>query len=250
MSTLRLFSPEPLRANAGFTLGSEQARYVGRVLRLRPGDALTVFDGSGGEYAARIGTITKQSLQLNVGEHHARNTESPLRLRLLQAVSRGDRMDIVVQKGTELGVGRISPVLTEFSIVKLQPERAAKRVAHWTKVAASACEQSGRNEMPPIDAPRPLHEVLYDEASPGDSRILLDPAAGKPLPSIERPAGQLTILIGPEGGLSSNEKEQAQAAGFEAVSFGPRILRTETAALAAIASLQSMFGDLGNDVQR
>lgn len=247
MSTVRLFSPVQLCANAELSLGSEQARYVGRVLRLGPGDSLTVFDGNGGEYAANVGTITTKGLRLNVGKHNSRNTESPLRIRLVQGISRTERMDIVVQKGTELGVYQISPVFTEFSVVKLDPRRAAKRLGHWTKIAASACEQSGRNEMPLIDAPQALHEVLDAAALHGAACLVLDPTAARTLPSIVRPSGQLTILIGPEGGLSDIEKEQARAAGFAAVAFGPRILRTETAALAAIAALQSLFGDLGNN---
>jgi 16S rRNA (uracil1498-N3)-methyltransferase len=245
MSKQRLFCPVRLSANTSLSLGSERARYVGRVLRLRSGDALTVFDGSDGEYPANVVTITKQALELNVGKYSSRSTESPLRIRLLQGISRGERMDIVVQKATELGVHRISPVLTEFSVVKLEPERAAKRVAHWTKVAASACEQSGRNELPLIDTPGTLYDVLDDENSQDGLRLVLQPGAEQPLPSIVRPEGYVTVLIGPEGGLSDKEQERAKLFGFAAVSFGPRILRTETAALAAIACLQSMFGDLG-----
>jgi 16S rRNA (uracil1498-N3)-methyltransferase len=249
MSKTRLFSPIQLNANKELSLGSEQAHYVARVLRLRAGDALTVFDGSGGEYPANVDTITKQALELNVGAHNSRSTESPLRIRLLQGISRGERMDVVVQKATELGVHRISPVLMDFSVVKLEAERAAKRVAHWTKVAASACEQSGRNELPLIDSPGTLYEVLDEEKSQDDIRLVLDPGAKQPLPTISRPNGYVTILIGAEGGLSDKEQERAQFAGFEAVSFGPRILRTETAALAAIACLQSLFGDLGEQPQ-
>jgi len=245
MSTQRLFSPVRLSANTSLTLGSEQARYVGRVLRLRSGDTLTVFDGSGGEYPANVVTISKQALELRIGDHNSRSSESPLRIRLLQGISRGERMDFVVQKTTELGVHRITPVLTDFSVVKLEPQRAAKRVTHWMKVAANACEQSGRNELPVIDTPSTLYEVLDDEKSQDGLRLVLDPGAQQPLSSIFRPEGHATVLIGPEGGLSDKEQERAQLAGFAAVSFGPRILRTETAALAAIACLQSMFGDLG-----
>lgn len=244
MSTQRLFSPLRLSANTSLSLGNEQARYVGRVLRLRSGDALTIFDGRGGEYAAIIDTITKQALELKVGGHSERSTESPLRIRLLQGLSRGERMDIVVQKTTELGVHRISPVLTEFSIVKLEEKRAAKRVAHWSNVAASACEQSGRNEMPLIDMPESLSAVFDDVESRSGMQLLLDPRAMRTLPSIPRPKRDVTVLIGPEGGLSEKEQERAKLAGFAAVSFGPRILRTETAALGAIACLQSLFGDL------
>ena len=245
MSTQRLFSPVRLSANTSLALGSEQARYVGRVLRLRSGDTLTVFDGSGGEYPAHVVTISKQALELRVGDHNSRCSESPLRIRLLQGISRGERMDFVLQKTTELGVHLITPVLTDFSVVKLEPQRAAKRVTHWMKVAANACEQSGRNELPVIDTPATLYEVLDDEKSQDGLRLVLDPGAQQPLSSVSRPEGHATVLIGPEGGLSDKEQERAQLAGFAAVSFGPRILRTETAALAAIACLQSMFGDLG-----
>ena len=158
-------------------------------------------------------------------------------------------MDIVVQKATELGAHRISPVLMDFSVVKLNAARAAKRAAHWAKIAASACEQSGRNELPLIDEPKPLHESLAAATDKDETRIFLDPAAAKPLSNIEQPAGSLTVLVGPEGGLSDNEKEQTQCAGFAAVSLGPRILRTETAAVAAITALQVLFGDLGGQLR-
>ena len=243
MSTSRLFSPIQLRANTELSFGSEQARYVGRVLRLRPGDALTVFDGSGGEYPATIGTITKQELNLSVGEHVSRSAESPLRIRLVQGVSRGERMDIVVQKATELGVQRISPVLTDFSVVKLEPDRAAKRRVHWQKIAQSACEQCRRNIVPAIDAPQSLLDWFGDNAGSDSLQLILRADARDSMPAIDIPGNDLTILIGPEGGFSKAEYERATVAGLRAVRLGPRIMRTETAALAAISIAQTTWGD-------
>lgn len=243
MSTSRLFSPIQLRANAELSFGSEQARYVGRVLRLRPGDTLTVFDGSGGEYPATIGTITKQKLNLSVGEHISRSAESPLRIRLVQGVSRGERMDIVVQKATELGVQRISPVLTDFSVVKLEPDRAAKRRVHWQKIAQSACEQCRRNIVPAIDAPQSLLDWFGDNAGSDSLQLILRADARDSIPAIDMPGSDLTILIGPEGGFSEAEYERATVAGLRAVRLGPRIMRTETAALAAISIAQTTWGD-------
>jgi 16S rRNA (uracil1498-N3)-methyltransferase len=243
MSTLRLFSPVQLRANATLSLGSEQARYVGRVLRLRPGDLLTVFDGSGGEYSATIGKVTREELNLDVGEHFARNTESPLRVRLVQGVSRGERMDMVVQKATELGVHRISPVLTDFSVVKLPPDRAAKRHMHWQKIAQSACEQCRRNVVPAIDAPQSLDDWFANDAGTGEPQLILTAEAPDTMQAIELPDRDLTILIGPEGGFSTAEFERAAIAGMHAVRLGPRVLRTETAALAALSIAQATWGD-------
>jgi 16S rRNA (uracil1498-N3)-methyltransferase len=243
MSTSRLFSPLQLRANTELSLGSEQARYVGRVLRLRSGDALTVFDGSGGEYPATIGTITKQELNLSVGEHISRSAESPLRIRLVQGISRGERMDIVVQKATELGVQRISPVLTDFSVVKLEPDRAAKRRDHWQKIAQSACEQCRRNIVPAIDAPQSLLEWFGDNTGSDKPQLILRADARDSMPAIDMPGSDLTILIGPEGGFSEAEYERATVAGLKAVRLGPRIMRTETAALAAISIAQATWGD-------
>jgi len=249
MSRTRLFSPVPLPANTDVTLVGDQARYISRVLRLKPGDVFTIFDGKGGEYPATVTTISKTTVQINIATICRRNVESPLAIHLLQGVSRGDRMDFVVQKATELGVQRITPVLTEFSVVKLEPKRAKKRAQHWSNIAISACEQCGRDILPHIDAPQPLRDWfgqnMDNKLASTDTRILLRPAAESALESIAEPAGELTLLVGPEGGFSDAEYEQAEIAGFRAAGFGPRILRTETAAIAAIAVLQSLHGDLG-----
>lgn len=246
MSSTRLFSPAPLSANTDVTLTGDQARYIGRVLRLKPGDGFTIFDGTGGEYLATVATVGKTQVQISIGTLDKRNAESPLAIHLLQGISRGERMDFVVQKATELGVRRITPVLTEFSVVKLDLKRAKKRAQHWSNIVISACEQCGRNILPVIDAPQPLRNWFGDNLASADPRILLRPDANAPLGSISKPQGVVTLLVGPEGGFSDAEYEQAEIAGFKAAGFGPRILRTETAAIAAIAVLQSLHGDLGH----
>ena len=243
MSTPRLFSPIQLRANAILSLDSEQAHYVGRVLRLRAGDGLTVFDGSGGEYSATVDKVTKQQLNLSVGHHVSRDTESPLRIRLVQGVSRREKMDIVVQKATELGVHRISPVLTDFSVVKLGPDRATKRRDQWQTIARSACEQCRRNIVPVIDTPQSLVDWFADNAGGDEMQLILRADAVDAMPAIDVPGSELTILIGPEGGFSEAEHERATAAGLRAVRLGPRVMRTETAALAAISIAQATWGD-------
>ena len=225
------------------SLDSEQAHYAGRVLRLRAGDALTVFDGSGGEYSATVDKVTKQQLNLSVGGHVSRDTESPFSIRLVQGVSRGDRMDIVVQKATELGVHRISPVLTDFSVVKLGPDRATKRRDHWQKIARSACEQCRRNIVPVIDSPQSLIDWFADNSGGDERQLILRADAEDAMPAIDMPGSELTILVGPEGGFSDAEHERAAAAGLRAVRLGPRVMRTETAALAAISIAQATWGD-------
>lgn len=245
MITTRLFVPLPLAANQTVCLEGEQARYLGRVMRMRIGDTIVVFDGSSGEYPAEIVEIAKQRVLVELGDERARDVESPLTIHLVQGVSRGERMDFVVQKSTELGVNRITPVLTERSVVRLDHKRSGKRQLHWTRIAQNACEQCGRNLVPQIDQPVALSEWLDQEPSADEARLLLRPGAEQSIKNIGRSPTSLTILIGPEGGLSDTEYEKALYAGFEAVALGPRILRTETAALAALAVLQSQFGDLG-----
>ena len=238
----RLYVPVPLESGAALPLDPDRSHYVSRVLRLRAGDELVLFDGRGGEHAGSIAQASRSGVTVTVGERTGREAESPLAIRLIQGISRGERMDFVVQKATELGVSRITPVLTEFSVVRLDPAKAAKRAEHWSKIAQSACEQCGRNRLPEIDAPQALSAVL-DSQAPGDTRIVLQPGAGRPL--AQRPEGtRVDLLIGPEGGLSDGELAKAAAAGFVPCSLGPRILRTETAALTAVAVLQAAHGDL------
>ena len=245
MAQTRLHVAGSYGAGSDMTLGSEQARYLGRVLRLRVGDDLLVFDGEGSEFQATITKMDKTSITVRVGEKTHTSAESPLRVHLVQGISRGERMDFIVQKATELGVKRITPVLAEFGVVKLDADRAAKRREHWHRVAISACEQCGRARVPLIDAPIRLKTWFGSRPQQVDSDIILKPGASTPLRRIGSPVTKICLLIGPEGGFSRTEYEDAEVAGFQAVSLGPRVLRTETAATASIAILQSEWGDLG-----
>lgn len=244
MPSVRLFSPVEVSPNRPLTLDGERAHYVGRVLRLKVGAKVVVFDGHGGEYAATVRRISKNGLELAVGEHDPREAEPPLKIHLVQAVSRGDRMDVAIQKTTELGVTRITPVLSERSVVRLSADRAARRLEHWISIARNACEQCGRNRLPRIDPPCTLAEWLGQNADGDDNGIVLHPEGGTPLTELGAADAVLTLLIGPEGGFSDGELELATGAGYRPAAMGPRTLRTETAAIAAIAILQSHFGDI------
>jgi 16S rRNA (uracil1498-N3)-methyltransferase len=245
MPLTRLHVDDELASGGRVALAEAQAHYVGRVLRLRPGDTLMLFDGSGSEFEAIVRRIGNDCVELAVGARNATNTESGLHVQLVQGISRGDRMDFVVQKATELGVKRITPVLTRHGIVRLDARRVDSRRAHWESIATSACEQSGRVRPPLIDEPLPLDAWFRAKTSRTDVDLILRPDADQALAALPAPATKLCLLIGPEGGFSAAENDAATAAGFRAVSMGPRILRTETAAVAALAVVQSMWGDLG-----
>jgi 16S rRNA (uracil1498-N3)-methyltransferase len=239
----RVFVEAPLSGGAAVKLTGTAANHVTRVLRLRVGEELTLFNGTGGEFAARIEAFTASTVTVAVGAERAVERESPLLLTLAQGVSRGERMDLVMQKATELGVTRLVPVLTERSVVRLDASQAERKLAHWRAIAIAACEQSGRNRPPEVSPPQALADFLRAGAASG-TRLLLAPAAQLRLPEIPRPVTAVTVLIGPEGGLTHEEQERAVAAGFVGVRLGPRVLRTETAALTALALLQQEFGDL------
>jgi 16S rRNA (uracil1498-N3)-methyltransferase len=239
----RVYVDAPLAAGTRVTLEGGAARHVTRVLRLRVGEALTLFNGSGGEYAASIEQSQGGRVAVAIGEQRAIERESPLALTLAQGVSRGERMDLVVQKATELGVSGLVPVLSERSVVRLTAQQADRRLNHWRAIAVAACEQSGRNRLPAIAAPVPLKDFLRS-GTDGVTLLLLSPGAGATLADVPRPVTAVTVLIGPEGGLAPPEQEAAIAAGFKPVRLGPRVLRTETAAITALALLQREFGDL------
>ncbi|HNP63996.1 MAG TPA: 16S rRNA (uracil(1498)-N(3))-methyltransferase [Woeseiaceae bacterium] len=243
MST-RLFVSGELINGAEIELTGDRARYLGKVLRARVGDAVRVFNGDGPEWPAHIQRIEKSRVVLRLGDSIHAGTESPLKVHLVQGISRGERMDFVVQKATELGVKRITPVLTEYGVVKLNDERAEKRREHWQKIAASACEQSGRTRLPLIDTPVSLKNWFGSKPEKVDAELILVPGAAVPLAGIAAPRTKVCILIGPEGGFSDIEYDDADTMGFKAVSLGPRILRTESAAPAALAVMQSHWGDL------
>jgi 16S rRNA (uracil1498-N3)-methyltransferase len=217
------------------------SRHISRTLRMRPGDALAVFDGRGREAPARIEHIGKDRVTLVLGPCSEIDRESALAITLAIAVSRGDRMDTVVQKATELGVHRIRPTLSERTGVKLDPKRWEKKLRHWQQIAVSACEQCGRNRLPDIEEPRTLASVLVQ---PGDfeQRLLLHPAGdAAPLPAA---CASACLLVGPEGGFSDSEVAAAVQTGYLPLQLGPRVLRTETAPLAALSVLQARWGDL------
>ncbi len=229
---------------AEIELDGDQSRYLGKVLRARIGDRVAVFNGEGPEWPATVLRISRNSVCLALGDSVETGTESPLKIHLVQGISRGERMDIVVQKATELGVKRITPVITEFGVVKLDPDRAEKRREHWQRVAASACEQSGRTRPPLIDAPLSLKTWFGSKPPSTDTELILTPAATTSLASLTAPQTKVCVLIGPEGGFSDAEHGDAQVSGFTAVSLGPRVLRTESAAIAALSVMQSLWGDL------
>jgi len=239
----RVYVDAALEPGASLTLTGGTAGHLTRVLRLRPKAALILFNGRGGEYAASIERVQRSEVTVAVGAHESIERESPFPLTLAQGVSRGERMDLVVQKATELGVARLVPVLTERSIVRLDEEQSDRKSSHWRAIAIAACEQCGRNRLPEVGLPAQLREFLRQPC--GDSvRLLLSPSATRRIEDVSRPAGGATVLIGPEGGLSDAEQEDALTAGFTAVNLGPRVLRTETAAIASLTLLQREFGDL------
>jgi 16S rRNA (uracil1498-N3)-methyltransferase len=240
----RVHVPQPLVALAEVKLPEAAAGHLARVLRLRAGDRLVLFDGSGSDFHAEITEIAGSRVRARILERVDGLRESPLAVTLVQAVSRGERMDWTLQKATELGVRRIQPVLSARSVVRLDAQQAERRLRHWQAIVASACEQCGRSVLPRVEAPLELSRYL--ERPCGDvRRMVLAPDGAV---SIGGLAGGLTgveLLIGPEGGLDESELAAAVAAGFEAVRLGPRVLRTETAGIAALAVLQALAGDLG-----
>lgn len=238
MRLSRFFIDAPLSLGQ-HELPEAQAHYIGRVLRHAAGDAVQLFDGSGQEFLGELVEVGKKNVRVELRESFAGLAESPLRLHLGQGLSRGERMDWAIQKATELGAARITPIVSERCEVRLKDERADKRTAHWRQIAISACEQCGRSVLPQIDAPVSLAEWL--QATEADLKLVLHPVA-EPLASHARP-GSLAFLIGPEGGLSDAEVEQARAAGFHAARLGPRVLRTETAPVVALSVAQQMWGD-------
>ena len=240
----RLFVGLPLEAGAKITLPESAGHHAVRVLRLKAGDALTVFDGRGGEYDATIARASRGAVEVDVGPHTAVGRESTLEIELGQGICKGDRMDLVVQKATELGVWSIRPIVCQRTVVKLDSARAERRIAHWRAIAVHAAQQSGRTRVPEVSDVEDFDAWL---ARPGGGQdIVLSPHAGASLSDIAPPppGRPVRLLVGPEGGLAPQEIERARIAGFNGLRLGPRVLRTETAALVALSVLQARWGDL------
>jgi 16S rRNA (uracil1498-N3)-methyltransferase len=241
MRTPRIHHPASLTSGTRIELSDTAANHVSRVLRLPVGAPLILFNGEGGEFSAIINAIDKRRVLVVVGSFQDQEREPPLQIWLAQGVSRGERMDYTIQKAVELGVSRVIPLFTDHCGVQLQGERLEKRIKHWQGVVISACEQCGRNRIPPVDTPATLTQWL---AMPGDGlRLVLAPDAEFSLAQLPAPGGPVTLLIGPEGGLSEQEITLAKQAGYAGLRLGPRILRTETAAVAALAAMLGTWGD-------
>lgn len=243
MPISRIFQPVPLSVGAEISLNESASHHLGRVLRASLRDEIVLFNGHGGEYRAVITRIDKKAVTVEVGEFNAREAESPLELYLVQGISRGEKMDYTIQKAVELGVKKIIPVFTERCNVKLDAERREKRVQQWQSIVISACEQSGRNCVPEVMVPQKLEHWLV---SPDiDCGFVLSPHVTTKLSDSTLPKqARVALLIGPEGGLSDAEMAMVAEKYFLPLNLGPRILRTETAALAAISTLQCYFGDM------
>ena len=236
----RIYHPEPLQGRDELALHEQAAQHVAKVLRLGVGAPLVLFDGHSGQYQANILAVERREVRVRLGEFEAVDIESPLPITLAQGVSKGERMDFTIQKAVELGVSRIVPLDTERSVVNLKGERRDKKMAHWQGVIISACEQCGRNRLPELLPWQALDSWLAQP--PAGIGLLLDPRASEGLTRLPRPEA-VTILIGPEGGLSDKERSTAYQLGYHGLRLGPRVLRTETASLSAIAVLQAHWGD-------
>jgi 16S rRNA (uracil1498-N3)-methyltransferase len=238
----RLFFPGDIPAHGVVALPGEQAHHARHVLRLSEGDVVTLFDGRGTEYRATLERVSRSGISVRVGEVNRVSRESRLAVTLAQGISSGERMDYTIQKAVELGVFEIQPIACERSVVRLAAERAAKRVAHWQAIAAAACEQSGRNVVPRVHPVVSLAQWL--SSLPSDAlRLTLSPDAAMTIREVREPPSRVLLLVGPEGGLSPGERLDAGNAAFAALRLGPRVLRTETAAVAALAAMQTLWGD-------
>lgn len=244
MRTIRIHVEQPLAIGSELDLPAQAAEHVARVLRMAPGAPLTVFNGDGHDYEAVILAVGKREVSLRVEQCHGIDNESPLRLTLAQGVARGEKMDLVVQKATELGVTRIVPLLTERSEVKLDGARAERRLVHWRAVVASACEQSGRARLPEVMPAIPLHSWLRGLRDDGALRLALLPEGTQQVRALNFEHAGGLLVVGPEGGLGERDVAALIDAGFTGLRLGPRILRTETAGLAALAALQAWHGDI------
>lgn len=224
------------------SLSEDGANHVGRVLRMQPGQELVLFNGQGGQYAASITAVDKKTVTVQLGEFQAQEVESPLHFHLGQVISRGDKMEFTIQKSVELGVNVITPLFSSRCGVKLSGDRLEKKLHQWQKIAIAACEQCGRNRIPEIRPATSLEHWLAEQTA--ELKLNLHPRAQFSVNTLPPPNGGVRLLVGPEGGLSEQEITLAREQGFIDMLLGPRVLRTETAAMTAITALQCRFGDL------
>lgn len=244
MRLIRVHADLPLRVGARVDLAEDAATHLVRVLRLREGDACVLFNGDGHDYDARLLVANKRGAQAEILGVRAIGNESALRIVLLQGIARGEKMDLILQKATELGVAAFVPVFAERTEVRLDGDRVDKRLTHWRNVVVAACEQSGRARVPQVSAPGTLLEAAAAQDTDA-LKLTLDPGGEHTLATLSAPPSHaIVIAIGPEGGWSPRDRDTLKASGYQGLRLGPRILRTETAGLAAIAALQSRFGDL------
>ncbi|RNK36394.1 16S rRNA (uracil(1498)-N(3))-methyltransferase [Neisseria meningitidis] len=237
----RFHLPENLSVGQTVALPDNIVRHL-NVLRVRPNENITLFDGKGKAHAAQLTVLEKRRAEAEILHEETADTESPLNITLIQSISSGDRMDFTLQKSVELGVTAIQPVISERCIVRLDGERAAKRLARWQEIVISACEQSGRNTVPPVLPIIGYREAL-DKMPSESTKLIMSINRARKLADIRHPSGAIVFMVGPEGGWTEQEEQQAFDAGFQAVTLGKRILRTETAALAALAAMQTLWGD-------
>ena len=240
MPSRRIHCDLRLGPGAQFALSPEAAQHVAKSLRLKTGDPLTVFDGRGGEYEAVIQRIERDRVDVKVGAFRDVERESSLDVGLVQGLPEADKMDWIIQKAAELGVCWIQPVVCDRSVVRLSGERAARREQHWRRVAVAACEQCGRNRIPDV---RPTLGFQSWIAVASNAKRWMLARDGTPVSAMQAPEGPLELLIGPEGGLSERERDLATSRGFEPVAIGPRVLRTETAPVVALAAMHALWGD-------
>ena len=238
----RFYFPDPLALGARVNLPQDAAHHASRVLRMGEGDVVTLFNGDAYVYRTKIVRVEKQAVVVLIEQRTASSCESPLAVTLLQGISSGERMDFTLQKSVELGIAAIQPIQAERSVVKLSGERKEKRLRHWQNIVVAACEQCGRNVVPQVQPVMGLMEWL-GQASGEGLRIHLWPDAEQGLRDLAKPTGPVVLAVGPEGGFSEQEHTALQQCGFVSVRLGPRVLRTETAALAALAAMQICWGD-------
>ena len=239
----RFYCPPPLALSGLFELPADAAHHASRVLRLREGDAVQIFDGIGNECHGVIAELSGKRVIVGGIRAANINRESPLHITLAQALSSSEKMDWAIQKATELGVTEIQPLATERSVARLSSERAEKRVEHWQQVAIAACEQCGRNVLPTIHAPIDIRAWLQQMRTSPDTKFILLPEGAFSMSSQAKPLGNITLLIGAEGGFTPAESESALLCGFAPIRMGTRVLRTETAAVAGLTALQTLWGD-------